>query len=117
MAPNHQPELDEWLEHKVSSWVETYKKAMLTPTVLAIVEAHETLTVQELNSRIEADMGWQLTERGLYRTIKRLEDSEFLSVTSEEAPRTGAKRKVISLSALGSRMLAGVRQNLVQLPS
>lgn len=113
----HNPEVEEWFRHKVFSWVETYKKAMLTPTILALVEAHEPLTVSELNERIETNMGWHLTERGLYRTIKRLEDSDFLTITSAEAPRTGAKRKVIALSELGARMLTGVRQNLVQLPS
>ena len=57
-----------------------------------------------------------MTERGLYRTVKRLEDSGLLVSKAVDAPRTGAKRKELSLSPLGGHFLSGISANLVELP-
>lgn len=114
--PNRPDERNEWVAHRVESWVETYKKSMLTPVILALVAEHQPTTVAELAHHITATTGWDLTERGLYRTIKRLQDSGLLDSTDVDAPRTGAKRKEISLSPLGSELLDGVRKNLINIP-
>lgn len=109
-------ESQEWVADRIESWVETYKKSMLTPVVLSLVAAHQPTGVAQIADAITASTGWQITERGLYRTLKRLQDSGLLTSADVDAPRTGAKRKELSLTPLGAAFLAGVTGNLVELP-
>lgn len=106
----------EWLDHRVESWVETHKKSMLTPIALSLVATHQPAEISTIAEAVTAATGWQITERGLYRTIKRLQDSGFLQSTAVDAPRTGAKRKLLSLTPLGANYLSGIRGSLVEVP-
>ncbi|MET4060928.1 DNA-binding PadR family transcriptional regulator [Arthrobacter sp. UYP6] len=110
-------EEDEWVQARVESWVDTYKKSMLTPVILRAVSVHQSVTVARVAADVAGDTGWQITERSLYRTLKRLEDAGFLHSAQADAPRTGAKRKEISLTRLGAQFLAGIGANLVSFPS
>ncbi|MCT2182783.1 PadR family transcriptional regulator [Brevibacterium casei] len=113
----HRPtETEEWLSDRVESWVDTYKKSMLTPVILAIVAAEQPTGIARIAEAVTAETGWTVTERGLYRTLKRLEDSGLLSTAEVDAPRTGAKRKELSLTRLGEGLLSGIRANLVTVP-
>ena len=116
MPPTHPDESEEWMAGRIESWVETYKKAMLTPVILRLVAIRQPVTIAALLGHLTSDTGWQITERGLYRTVKRLQDTGFLTSEDTDAPRTGAKRKELALSSLGVQFLAGVNANLVQLP-
>ncbi|WP_207950068.1 helix-turn-helix transcriptional regulator [Nocardioides ochotonae] len=115
MAASRPSEDQEWVTSRIESWVETYKKSMLTPVVLNVVDAHGPAGVADIARHIAASTGWQLTERGLYRTLKRLEDSGLLASIGVDAPRTGAKRKELSLTPLGAAFLDGARAHLVEL--
>lgn len=110
------PEEREWIDHRVETWVETYKKSMLTPITLSLVATHQPAEISTIAEAVTSATGWQITERGLYRTIKRLQDSGFLQSTAVDAPRTGAKRKLLSLTALGASYLSGIKNNLVEVP-
>ena len=110
------PEEQEWIDHRVDTWVETYKKSMLTPVTLSLVATHQPAEVSTVAEAVTAATGWQITERGLYRTIKRLQDSGFLESSAVDAPRTGAKRKLLSLTSLGASYLSGIKDNLVEVP-
>src|SRR5699024_5921772 len=79
-------------------WVETYKKSMLTPIVLALIADHQPIGIAAVAEALRSATGWNVTERGLYRTLKRLEDSQLLATSQVDAPRTGAKRKELSLT-------------------
>lgn len=114
--PSRPSESEEWVAGRIESWVETYKKSMLTPVILDLVAAHEPASIATIADGIAEATGWQVTERGLYRTLKRLQDSGLLSSTDVDAPRTGAKRKELTLTALGEAFLSGVTANLVALP-
>ena len=110
------PEEQEWIDHRVDTWVETYKKSMLTPVTLSLVATHQPAEISTIAEVVTAATGWQITERGLYRTIKRLQDSGFLESSAVDAPRTGAKRKLLSLTSLGASYLSGIKDNLVEVP-
>lgn len=110
-------EEDEWIEHRVAAWVETYKKAMLTPVLLDAVAASEPVTIAALAEATMRMTGWNLTERGLYRTISRLEEQGLLSSIDRNAPRTGALRKEIRLTDAGRSVLAGIGEQIVPLPA
>lgn len=115
MDTTHPSETQEWVASRVESWVETYKKAMLTPVILQLVSIHQPATVAEIADHVTSTTSWQITERGLYRTLKRLQDSGLLTSDEVDAPRTGAKRKVLSLTILGSHFLSGINANLIGL--
>lgn len=117
MTVRRPSENEEWVSNRVEGWVETYKKSMLTPVILSVISRHSQASVVEVAERVATETGWQVTERGLYRTLKRLEDSGLLVSTEVAAARTGAKRKQIQLTNLGTRFLAGVTANLVKLPT
>ena len=110
------PEEQEWIDHRVDTWVETYKKSMLTPVTLSLVATHQPAEISTIAEAVTAATGWQITERGLYRTIKRLQDSGCLESSAVDAPRTGAKRKLLSLTSLGASYLSGIKDNLVEVP-
>ncbi|KAD3633091.1 helix-turn-helix domain-containing protein [Arthrobacter yangruifuii] len=103
----------EWLEARIESWVETYKKSMLTPVILQIVADRQPATVAEVAAEVGSATGWRITERSLYRTLKRLQEAGFLHSEEVDAPRTGAKRKELSLTAEGMRFLVGINTNLL----
>lgn len=116
MGPTHPDENEEWLDGRIESWVETYKKAMLTPVILRLVAIGQPIAIAALLDHLTVSTGWQITERGLYRTVRRLQDSGFLTSDDVAAPRTGAKRKELALSPLGDQFLAGIDANLIELP-
>lgn len=116
MSAAHPDEHEEWMADRIQSWVETYKKAMLTPVILRLVAIHQPVTVATLTAHLTAATGWQITERGLYRTVKRLQDTGYLTSENVVAPRTGAKRKELTLSLLGHRFLSGIDVNIIDLP-
>ena len=111
----HPAEEQEWVEAKVESWVETYKKSMLTPVILRAVADRQPVTVAGVAESVASLTGWSITERGLYRTLKRLQDTGLLYGVDVDAPRTGAKRKELSLTPLGAQFLAGITASLIDL--
>lgn len=105
----------EWVEARIESWVETYKKSMLTPVILRVVADQQPVTVAGIAAAVGSATGWRITERSLYRTLKRLQESGFLFGADVDAPRTGAKRKEISLTPVGAQFLDGVNASIVSL--
>ena len=71
---------------------------MLTPAILALVATHQPANIATIAAAITSTTGWHITERGLYRNLKRLQASGLLRSTDVDAPRTGAKRKELSLT-------------------
>lgn len=110
-------EEQEWVESRIESWVETYKKSMLTPVILSAVAARRPATVAGIAADVASRTGWTVTERSLYRSLKRLQDSGFLHSTEVDAARTGAKRKELTLTREGSQFLAGINASLVGFPA
>lgn len=95
-------EEEELLVHLVDSWVETYKKSAVTMVLLSVIAEHGPATAAEIAVGVESTTGWTLTERGLYRSLRRLASMGAVTVTEVDAPRTGAKRKLYELSTFGA---------------
>ena len=84
---------------------DTAEDALITALISAARETCE--------DRIEGTIpatGWRLTERGLYRTLRRLTSLGLLRVEEVAAPRTGAKRKDYSPTTLGIAYLARIEK-------
>ncbi|WP_101653452.1 helix-turn-helix transcriptional regulator [Brevibacterium ihuae] len=101
-------EQEEWEAELLRGWVDTHKRAMLTPVILALVRTRAPVAADALRPAVEEATGWTLTERGLYRTLKRLADQGLLTRTEAEAERTGAKTNLFALTGAGGRLLAAV---------
>ncbi|MDN5688296.1 MAG: hypothetical protein L0G94_16695, partial [Brachybacterium sp.] len=95
VAPS--PEDAEWAEELARSWVEVYKKSATTLALLRIVRAHGPISAAAIAPRFAETTGWTLTDRGLYRTLRRLADSGVLSLEKVDVARTGAKRQDFAL--------------------
>lgn len=104
-APADSPEAEEWLEEMVTRWVETYKKSVTTLLLLRIIAETAPAPAATIGAELADRTGWSLTERGLYRTLKRLAADDLLSVEPVPVERTGRPRKDYALTELGRRYL------------
>lgn len=88
---------------------------MLTPLILTIVSQRQPTTLAEISAEVARRPDWHLTERGLYRRLRRLQDADLLAAAEVPAARTGARcpapgarRKEFTLTELGEQFLSGV---------
>ncbi|MDN6330480.1 MAG: PadR family transcriptional regulator [Brachybacterium sp.] len=103
----------EWAEELARSWVEVYKKSATTLALLRIIRRHGPLAAAGISPRFTETTGWTLTDRGLYRTLRRLADSGVLTSAKVEVARTGAKRQDFSLTPVGRAYLERIERELV----
>lgn len=69
------PEDTEWAQELARSWVEVYKKSATTLALLRIVRDHDPIPAAGIAPHFAERTGWTLTDRGLYRSLRRLTDS------------------------------------------
>lgn len=103
----------EWAEELARSWVEVYKKSATTLALLRILRDEGPLAAAGIAPRFTATTGWMLTERGLYRTLRRLAEAGVLSTRRVDVARTGAKRQDFTLSSVGYLYLERLEDELV----
>lgn len=96
---------EEWAQELAASWVETYKKAATTLALLRIIRDHGPQPAAEIATHLRDLTGWGLTERGLYRTLRRLADARVLQIERIDVSHTGMKRQDFSLTATGESYL------------
>lgn len=107
------PEDAEWAEELARSWVEVYKKSATTLALLRIIRETGPIAAAGIAPRFVEATGWTLTDRGLYRTLRRLAESGVLDSEKVEVARTGAKRQDFSLTAVGRAYLERIEGELV----
>lgn len=66
-------ETDEWLAELIDSWTDVYKKSMTTYLTLQIIKTKAPTGAIEIMMDLNEATGWQITERAMYRTLRRLE--------------------------------------------
>ncbi|WP_068251765.1 PadR family transcriptional regulator [Janibacter corallicola] len=103
-------ESEEWLEELVTGWVEVHKKSMTTLVLLRIVSDRAPAPAADIGAEFAHRTGWAISERGLYRTLKRLAGSDLMTVDSVPVERTGRPRKDFTLTDLGRRYLARLEE-------
>lgn len=102
-------EYDEWLEETVLKWVEVYKKSMTTFVLLELISEQDSPDASELNTSFTQRTGWDLAERALYRSLRRLTRQGLLVSSEHRVERTGLKRKTYQLTDSGISFLAQIR--------
>lgn len=108
------PEDAEWVDELASSWVEVYKKSATTLALLRLVREHGPMSAQDIAPLFAETTGWTLSERGLYRTLRRLAQTGSLKISRVEVPRTGAKRQDFSLTVVGCAYLQRIEGQLLR---
>ncbi|WP_152353917.1 PadR family transcriptional regulator [Brachybacterium subflavum] len=112
-APPLAPEDSEWADELAASWVEVYKKAATTLALLRLVRESGPISAHVLAPLFAEATGWSLSERGLYRSLRRLAQAGVLDVAQVEVPRTGAKRQDFSLTAVGRAYLQRIEGHVL----
>lgn len=102
-------EADEWLDELVTSWVEVHKKSATTLLLLRIVAVIGPAPATEIGGELNRRTGWAVTERGLYRTLKRMASNDLLDSQDVAVPRTGVARKDFTITAFGRRYLERIQ--------
>lgn len=98
-------EEDELLDELVRAWVDVYKKSATTTVLLRFIADNGPVDTPTIADTLARRTGWQLTERGLYRTLQRLSGQGLLSVHKLPGHRTGAQRHMYEISDRGSTYL------------
>lgn len=106
------PADSDWVTELAASWLEVYKKSATTRELLLIIQKSGPVAATEIRVAYQESTGWDITERGLYRTLKRLGDQGLLAVTAHKVPGSGAKRKDFTLTPMGDEFLARTAQVL-----
>ncbi|UYG18117.1 helix-turn-helix transcriptional regulator [Brachybacterium huguangmaarense] len=112
--PPLSPEDAEWADELAASWVEVYKKAATTLALLRLVRDHGPVSAQDVAPLFAQVTGWTLSERGLYRTLRRLAQAGSLEISQVEVPRTGARRQDFSLTGVGRAYLERIEDQLLR---
>lgn len=112
-APALSPEDDEWAAELARSWVEVYKKSATTLALLRIIRDQGPIPAAEIAPKFATTTGWTLTDRGLYRTLRRLADAAVLRIDRVDVARTGAKRQDFALTPAGAAYLERIEGELV----
>lgn len=103
-------ESEEWLDELVTGWVEMHKKSMTTLILLQIVSDRAPVPAADIAVNFTDRTRWTISERGLYRTLKRLAGNGLLTVESVPVERTGRPRKDFTLTELGRRYLGRLEE-------
>jgi DNA-binding PadR family transcriptional regulator len=99
----------EILEEYLNSWVETHKKSALLFIILTLIaQSSEPLWAKELHNKITKATNWEITERGLYRSLQRMEKQGLLEYVKRNVPKTGADRKMYTITELGASLLGAI---------
>lgn len=103
----------EWVAELAGSWTDVYKKAATTLALLRILRDAGPLPASGISPRFTEATGWPITERGLYRTLRRLADAGALSIQKVPVARTGARRQDFALTAVGRAYLERIEQQVI----
>ncbi|WP_259557888.1 helix-turn-helix transcriptional regulator [Brachybacterium sillae] len=113
-APGLSEEDTAWVEELTRSWLEVHKKSATTLVLLRLVRDHGPVSAAQLAPLVEDATGWGLSERGLYRSLRRLADAGALEISRADVARTGAKRQDFTLTAVGHHHLEGIERARLQ---
>ncbi|MFZ1249154.1 MAG: PadR family transcriptional regulator [Candidatus Saccharimonadales bacterium] len=101
----------ELVDEQVYNWVEMHKKSALSFLVLLCLE-NNTLWSRDIEKYIRQHTGWTVTERGLYRVLSRLQRQGSIEFVAMPTVRTGAERKMYTITTEGRALLVAMKQTL-----
>lgn len=90
-------------------WNEVHKKSMIM-LILLVALTERPMWSKELEEWCLAATGWEISDRGLHRTLKRMNGLGLTSYAEDAAPRTGIKRKKYALTDFGLSVLKNMKK-------
>lgn len=106
-------EEEELLDELVRAWVEMYKKSATTLVLLRLIADCGPIDTSTVADTLAQRTGWELAERALYRSLRRLSGLGLLDVHSQAGHRTGAQRHVYEITSRGSAYLQQIEAVLI----
>ncbi|WP_338749763.1 helix-turn-helix transcriptional regulator [Janibacter alittae] len=106
-------EEEELLDELVRGWVEVYKKSATTLVLLRLIAEAVEADTSTIAETLAQRTGWEHTERGLYRALRRLRGLGLLSVREQPGHRTGAQRHLYGLTDRGAGYLHRIESALI----
>jgi DNA-binding PadR family transcriptional regulator len=105
-------ELEEYLNELAYNWSETFKKSMATYVILSIL-AKESSWSKEIHKAIKSVTNSKLSldEKSLHRSLRRLEKYGLINHEKRGGKKTGAERKVYSITEDGQKFLDLINKN------
>ena len=96
-----------YVDELVYEWDEVYKKGQLSLWVLLSLYDGKKYAAEiaEFMSRV-TNGTFEVQEQSLYRALRRFKGMSMVSVSEEDSPNGGPKRKFYELTATGEAVLA-----------
>jgi len=101
-------ELDELKDELVSRWAEVHKKSLTTLLIMVCLN-QQSMWSKEILEWLTSVTGWEVTERGLHRSLKRMSELGLIEYERVSAARTGAERKSYILTEFGRGVAREIR--------
>ena len=101
-------EVSELRYELVSRWAEVHKKS-LTTLLIMVCLSQQPMWSREILEWLTSVTGWELTQRGLHRSLKRMSELGLIEYERVTAARTGAERKRYKLTEFGRSVARGIR--------
>ncbi len=105
-------ESQELVDEQAYSWLEMHKKSALSSYLVLHALENKTMWSKDLTQWITHTTGWTITEKGLYRMLRRMQKQGSIVFSSEAAARTGAERKVYRMTPEGRGLLRAMQNEL-----
>ncbi|MDQ5886371.1 MAG: hypothetical protein QG623_423 [Patescibacteria group bacterium] len=101
----------ELIDEQVYSWLEVHKKSALSYIILLALNDADKWS-QQLTEWIYDKTSWTVTEKGLYRILRRMQQTGLVGFKEVSAKRTGAKRKQYHITPEGKVLLSKIKEQL-----
>lgn len=101
----------ELVEEQAHAWVENHKKSALSYLILEALSTR-SMWSKDIEKWVTSKSGWDISERGFYRVLSRMQKQGSIEYAVVSAERTGADRKEYSLTPEGSALLETIRDEL-----
>jgi len=94
------------VERLVLEWDDVYKKGQLSFWVLLAIYEKRKYAVEITEFMKEVSNGdFEVKEQSLYRALRRFKSMGLVTISEEDSPNSGPKRKYYGLSAIGIAVL------------
>jgi len=94
------------VENLVADWDDVYKKGQLSVWILLAIFDGKKYSAQINEFMYDATDGrFEVKEQSLYRALRRFSDMGLVSITEEQSPNSGPKRKYYQLTQGGEKVL------------
>lgn len=99
------------VDEQIYSWTEMHKKSALSYLILTALNSSQMWS-KEIEQYIAKSTKWSISERALYRVLNRMHKQGSIEYSSTPAERTGADRKVYTITPEGNALLAAMKGEL-----